>query len=342
MWKKHHDAPDLIDENIFTRLLNELDLNPPYIHPIPIINHRVLRENSSKSNSVITPSAFTLNPEEQLIIESYTTKNRNSHHEQGEIINDILGTYTPMHSPGKITLYYSNIKAFTKHAILKCNSYLPVTNQVAQYLVLFAVESVYIHEHFHLFSDITRATFKTNAPYDPLREEALAEAYTKIVFTQALDSYLCKYGKNRFPLAFGNHWTYFSNQIDRLYSFEPLGKALCDFKNYIKILSEYRNLISTPPIKGLKHLDGNPRNIIDVLISDLFLNNSTAGYKDYGKYLPYRQRFNKLNIDLFPCPLHFFTNTSLKIYEQNGINISSLLSSLLADIYNHKPIYEVK
>ncbi|MBN2468539.1 MAG: hypothetical protein JXD19_10350 [Deltaproteobacteria bacterium] len=94
---------------------------------------------------------------------------------------DILGYYTPMSSPGKITLDGGKIRSFF-WALVNClrNRYnLPLFKEDLPPMAHMVAAGTYHHEYLHFFADIQRRLFP-NCRYDHLREEALAVAYARI------------------------------------------------------------------------------------------------------------------------------------------------------------------
>lgn len=91
---------------------------------------------------------------------------------------DVLGHYTPMSSPGSITLHSGNLRAFLWRLVdtLRNRQGLPVIKEDLPAMAQLLASSTYHHEHFHFFCDIQRRLFPTSK-FDPLMEEALAVAY---------------------------------------------------------------------------------------------------------------------------------------------------------------------
>lgn len=94
--------------------------------------------------------------------------------EKGE---ELLGSYTPMSSPGVITLYSEKLASFFWHNIkdiLKQGYYLDRRN--LERLAYMTTIKTYTHEQFHHFADVARHLFGLH--YDRNVEEALAVAHS--------------------------------------------------------------------------------------------------------------------------------------------------------------------
>ena len=90
---------------------------------------------------------------------------------------DVLGTYTPMASPGIITLHWQRIGSLFWHTILEVQrAGLPVEQRDLNLLAPLTVNKTYHHERFHFFCDVARQLFGTQV--ENLREEALAVAWS--------------------------------------------------------------------------------------------------------------------------------------------------------------------
>ena len=91
---------------------------------------------------------------------------------------DVLGYYTPMGSPGTITLHSSRLRAFFWHMVdrLRSRRSLPVAKSDLPSIAHLLATKTYHHEYFHFFCDIQRHLFPSSL-YDRLIEEALAVAY---------------------------------------------------------------------------------------------------------------------------------------------------------------------
>jgi hypothetical protein len=89
----------------------------------------------------------------------------------------ILGSYTPMNSPGVITFYRSNIKKYSGSLIRKLvNSGISLGLDTALFTIYFVVEDIMNHESFHYYCDYKRKL--TSAHYDHDKEEAFAVAHS--------------------------------------------------------------------------------------------------------------------------------------------------------------------
>lgn len=88
---------------------------------------------------------------------------------------DILGCYTPMSSPGKITLDWTVIGSLFWHTILEMQrAGLYLERRDVEVMARLTCEKTYIHESFHHFCDVSRHLF--GGQHDRLIEEALAVA----------------------------------------------------------------------------------------------------------------------------------------------------------------------
>lgn len=89
----------------------------------------------------------------------------------------ILGSYTPMNSPGVITFYKENIKKYSGSLIRKVvNSGISLGLDTALFTIYFVVEDIMNHESFHYYCDYKRKL--TLAQYDHDKEEAFAVAHS--------------------------------------------------------------------------------------------------------------------------------------------------------------------
>lgn len=98
---------------------------------------------------------------------------------QTETTNDviILGSYTPMNSPGVITFFRKNIKNYSGSLIRKVvNSGISMGLDTALFTIYFVVEDIMNHESFHYYCDYKRKL--TSAHYDHDKEEAFAVAHS--------------------------------------------------------------------------------------------------------------------------------------------------------------------
>jgi hypothetical protein len=95
-------------------------------------------------------------------------------------VNDtsiILGSYTPMNSPGVITFYRENIKQYSSSLIRKVvNSGISLGLDTALFSIYFVVEDIMQHESFHYYCDYKRQL--TGAEYNHDKEEAFAVAHS--------------------------------------------------------------------------------------------------------------------------------------------------------------------
>ncbi len=102
-----------------------------------------------------------------------------SYQEEGE---ELLGSYRPMHSPGRITLHQDALMAFFWHVVGRMLrdgfSFWP---DDIKKLVSLTVNKTYSHERFHLFCDIQSQLVPEFAQRkDREKEEALAVAFSRL------------------------------------------------------------------------------------------------------------------------------------------------------------------
>ena len=71
---------------------------------------------------------------------------------------DILGTYSPMTSPGKITLHFQELNAYFLYLLnyLQHDLKLYIIEKDLRQLITLVVFKTYHHEFFHFFCDIQR------------------------------------------------------------------------------------------------------------------------------------------------------------------------------------------
>ncbi|MCB0703578.1 MAG: hypothetical protein KDC55_12800 [Ignavibacteriae bacterium] len=102
----------------------------------------------------------------------------------GEDISDtentdylILGSYTPMRSPGVITFYIDAITKYTGSLIRKIvKSGYNYSFELVATTTFLVIQDVTLHESFHYYCDYKRSI--TSAKYDRDKEEALAVAHS--------------------------------------------------------------------------------------------------------------------------------------------------------------------
>ena len=94
---------------------------------------------------------------------------------------DILGTYTPMTSPGTITLHSHELNAYFFHLLnyLQSDLNLYIIEKDLKQLITLVVFKTYHHEFFHFFCEVQRQLFPTLSS-DHLQEEALAVVYSAL------------------------------------------------------------------------------------------------------------------------------------------------------------------
>ncbi|MBM9535973.1 hypothetical protein [Desulfobulbus alkaliphilus] len=98
---------------------------------------------------------------------------------RAELIN-VLGTYSHMHSPGRIVLVKDNIRRYfwrTCSTILNNYPSIWITRNDLKNTVDVIVLKVWWHEQFHFCCDVFRQLFQSQ--FNPLIEEALAVAYSR-------------------------------------------------------------------------------------------------------------------------------------------------------------------
>jgi hypothetical protein len=97
----------------------------------------------------------------------------------GEGDDNILGMYEPMASPGRITLFGSNLRRFFWYIVYRLGRQgAPVLREDLQPMAQLVALGTYHHEYFHFFTDIQQRLFP-GFQYDKLVEEALATAYSR-------------------------------------------------------------------------------------------------------------------------------------------------------------------
>jgi len=109
---------------------------------------------------------------------------------------DLLGFYTPMASPGTITLCSQNLRAFFWHLVfqLSNNRRLPIMKADLASVADLVVSKTYHHEYFHFFCDIQRKLFP-GSEYDFQIEEALAVAHSYACISRGRDNKSTKFGR---------------------------------------------------------------------------------------------------------------------------------------------------
>lgn len=91
----------------------------------------------------------------------------------------VLGLYIPMRSPGVIILARRNLRQFFWSLVSGVHRVLPyLTPGDLQGVLQLAISKTYQHELFHYRSDVLRQMF--GGPFDPLLEEALAVAWSRL------------------------------------------------------------------------------------------------------------------------------------------------------------------
>ena len=98
-----------------------------------------------------------------------------NHDDRGDIL--VLGSYTPMHSPGIITFYKDNIARYSAGLIRMLHqSGYSLRPEMVFFVIHFVVDDIMNHETFHYYSDYKRRI--TGASFDHNKEEGLAVAYS--------------------------------------------------------------------------------------------------------------------------------------------------------------------
>jgi len=98
-----------------------------------------------------------------------------NHGDRGDIL--VLGSYTPMQSPGIITFYKNNIARYSAGLIRMLHqSGYSLRPEMAFFVIHFVVDDIMNHEIFHYYSDYKRRI--TGASFDHNKEEGLAVAYS--------------------------------------------------------------------------------------------------------------------------------------------------------------------
>jgi hypothetical protein len=98
-----------------------------------------------------------------------------NHGDRGDIL--VLGSYTPMQSPGIIAFYKNNIARYSAGLIRMIHqSGYSLRPEMAFFVIHFVVDDIMNHETFHYYSDYKRRI--TGAPFDHNKEEGLAVAYS--------------------------------------------------------------------------------------------------------------------------------------------------------------------
>ncbi len=107
--------------------------------------------------------------------------------QEGEQGEELLGSYTPMASPGILTLHKDKIASFFWHHvrdILDQGYYMDKRD--LERLAYMTTIKTYTHERFHHFADVQRNLFNTS--YDRYTEEALAVAHSYLEITGTMRS----------------------------------------------------------------------------------------------------------------------------------------------------------
>lgn len=136
--------------------------------------------------------------------------------EPGAGLFNVLGTYSHMHSPGRIALWKDNIrKYFWRICTTILNNYpsIWITRNDLKNSVDVIVFKVWWHEQFHFCCDVFRQLFQSQ--FNPHIEEALAVAYSRSQVLKARQS-------SRSTIA-RIHPQFFQNFMKIAYSYQSLG-----------------------------------------------------------------------------------------------------------------------
>ncbi len=128
----------------------------------------------------------------------------------------LLGTYTPMHSPGIVALYEHNMRNFLWGAVnevLSANRNIFITVSDLKHIAELVVYKVWWHELFHFCCDVFRQLF--GSKFDAMTEEALAVAYSRLKMLELRASGKSKISRIQ-PL-------FFSEMMKRIYSYTSPG-----------------------------------------------------------------------------------------------------------------------
>ena len=128
----------------------------------------------------------------------------------------LLGSYTPMHSPGIVALYENNIRNFFWRAVnevLLANRNIFVSKNDLKHSAELVVLKVWWHELFHFSCDVFRQLF--GSKFDSMTEEALAVAYSRLKMLELRSSGKSKISRIQ-PL-------FFSEMLQRIYSYTSPG-----------------------------------------------------------------------------------------------------------------------
>ena len=168
-------------------------------------------------------------------------KNDKENRETEEII---LGSYTPMNSPGIITFYKENIKKYSGTLIRKVlHSGVSLGLDSVLFPIYFIVEDVWNHESFHYYCDYQR--YITNSEFIRNKEEAYAVAH----------SYQKMHEWHTFYHSFVHH-----------------GEFQKFFSDYYNGGANTQNCLK------------RSKKIFDVVLKEHFENYKSDGYKDWGEF----------------------------------------------------------
>lgn len=153
-----------------------------------------MAERSSSEDSedkvVPIPENFPKEIQNPIIKDIYGDENENPESNDGEYI--ILGSYTPMNSPGIITFYVNNITRYTGSLIRKLvKSGFSFNLELVVSTAFLVVKDVMFHELFHYYCDYKRRL--TSATFDRDKEEALAVAHSYLNIGRHMLGYRLRY-----------------------------------------------------------------------------------------------------------------------------------------------------
>ena len=128
----------------------------------------------------------------------------------------LLGSYTPMRSPGIVALYQDNICNFfwgVVRNVLSANRNIFISVNDLKHSADLVVYKVWWHELFHFCCDVFRQLF--GSKYDSMTEEALAVAYSRLKMLELRTSGRSKISRIQ-PL-------FFSEMLQIIYSYTSPG-----------------------------------------------------------------------------------------------------------------------
>jgi len=109
-----------------------------------------------------------------------------THPEEIIDFDNLLGSYSPMRSPGRLVLYQENIRQFfwcLVRDVFKNNPNIWVSSADLKNMADIIVRQTWWHEQFHFCCDVFRHLFASR--FDSMTEEALAVAFSRIKIREA-------------------------------------------------------------------------------------------------------------------------------------------------------------